>query len=186
LEVAVADIAGLRGTAPVRWASGEQAARLRAGVAAVPAVPELAAALDALAGADPVLQTGCWHGDLNPGNLSDAGTRLQVWDWERFETGVPVGLDLLHHDLQRDVTVRGHAPATAARRLVESAPQTLAVLGVPAAAARATVLVYLLTIGTRFAADRQEEAGAPLGRIDEWLVPALHLARERATTPGED
>ena len=40
---------------------------------------------------------GAWHGDWTPWNMSRRRGRLQLWDWERFETGVPLGLDRCHY-----------------------------------------------------------------------------------------
>ncbi|MBM9458559.1 hypothetical protein JK386_01445 [Nocardioides sp. zg-536] len=43
---------------------------------------------------------GAWHGDWTPWNMAAGrGGRVLVWDWERFETGVPVGLEPLHYAL---------------------------------------------------------------------------------------
>ncbi len=49
------------------------------------------------ASADRPLAMGAWHGDFTPWNISRRRGRLQVWDWERFETGVPPGLDRCHY-----------------------------------------------------------------------------------------
>ena len=43
------------------------------------------------------LPLGAWHGDWTPWNMSRRRGRLQLWDWERFETGVPLGLDRCHY-----------------------------------------------------------------------------------------
>jgi len=43
------------------------------------------------------LAWGAWHGDWTPWNMAVAGDRVLLWDWERFETGVPAGLDQLHY-----------------------------------------------------------------------------------------
>lgn len=43
------------------------------------------------------LTWGAWHGDWTPWNMAMAGPRVLLWDWERFETGVPTGLDRLHY-----------------------------------------------------------------------------------------
>jgi Phosphotransferase enzyme family len=43
------------------------------------------------------LPVGAWHGDFTPWNMGRNGPRLSVWDWERFETGVPLGLDAVHY-----------------------------------------------------------------------------------------
>ena len=115
-----------------------------------------------------------------PATWPASGERVLVWDWERFEVGVPVGFDLLHHDLQHAVTVRSVEPGRAARTLLAQAPATLAPLGIDAASAHTVVLDYLLTLAVRFSRDRQSEAGAPLGRVQEWLVPALAGAADRA------
>ena len=39
-------------------------------------------------------------------NLADA---LLVWDWERFATGVPLGFDAVHHELQKRIQSTGDA-----------------------------------------------------------------------------
>jgi hypothetical protein len=59
----------------------------------------LGAALDQLArvSADRPLAMGAWHGDWTPWNMSRHRGKLQLWDWERFETGVPAGLDRCHY-----------------------------------------------------------------------------------------
>ncbi len=59
----------------------------------------LRSALDALRSlaADRELEIGAWHGDWTPWNQSRLGGRLQLWDFERFEQGVPVGIDLAHY-----------------------------------------------------------------------------------------
>jgi hypothetical protein len=65
------------------------------------AVPRerLGEALDVLGetDADRPLSVGAWHGDWTPWNMSRRRGRLQLWDWERFETGVPLGLDRCHY-----------------------------------------------------------------------------------------
>lgn len=119
------------------------------------------------------VRLGCWHGDLNPGNMAALRTQTLVWDWERFEQGVPVGYDLLHHDLQTWITEQGTPPLEAAHRLLVQAAQMLAPLGVPPEAAEQTARLYLLTLGSRYARDQQAEAGSHVGNVDTWIVPAL-------------
>jgi hypothetical protein len=74
-------------------------AAAQASVAPSAARERLGEALDALghAAADRPLPTGAWHGDWTPWNMSRRRGRLQLWDWERFETGVPLGLDRCHY-----------------------------------------------------------------------------------------
>jgi len=50
-----------------------------------------------VASSDRPLPLGAWHGDWTPWNMSRRKGRLQLWDWERFETGVPRGLDRCHY-----------------------------------------------------------------------------------------
>lgn len=42
------------------------------------------------------LQWGAWHGDWTPWNMAADGSRVLLWDWERFESVAPAGMDLLH------------------------------------------------------------------------------------------
>lgn len=119
------------------------------------------------------LVTGAWHGDLNPGNLALLPGNCPVWDWERFESGVPLGFDLLHHDLHESITIRGVPAGAAAEHLLRGAGSTLAPLGMEPSEADAVARAYLVTLACRYLADDQRGAGADLGRVDEWLIPAL-------------
>lgn len=71
----------------------------QASLSASPVRERLGEALERLRvlGADRPLPVGAWHGDFTPWNISRRRGRLQVWDWERFETGVPAGLDRCHY-----------------------------------------------------------------------------------------
>ncbi|MFI9594271.1 hypothetical protein [Nonomuraea sp. NPDC052265] len=109
-----------------------------------------------------------WHGDLSPWNICpSADGRLLVWDWERYETGVPYGLDAVHHFFQR--ALRRMDPPTAARACVARAARELAPLGLSSAAARRTALRYLIVLADRHAADGHY----PLGPPETWLNPAV-------------
>ena len=121
----------------------------------------------------PQLRLGAWHGDLNPGNLAVTGAGAVVWDWERYEDGVPLGFDLLHHRLMSSITVRGEPAAGAARRLLDASPSLLHGRAPDASSALVTARLYLITIGARFLEDRQDVAGADLGRVEDWLLAVL-------------
>lgn len=123
------------------------------------------------------LAYGLWHGDWSPWNMATLPDTLLLWDWERCASGVPVGFDGLHYALQSDLQAGGFATARAGAAVhacVDAAPRTLGAFGVrDAAAARATALVYLVDLAARYLADRQAEAGARLGALGTWLLPAL-------------
>jgi hypothetical protein len=173
----VAAVAEVGGRSTVRWAEHPHRARLLERLADC---GELAACLRGeLARIDPETQTptGSWHGDLNSGNLALVADACPVWDWERFESGVPVGFDLLHHDLHQSITVAGVPAAAAASRLLCGAARLLAPLGVGLDAAEAVARAYLVTLACRYLADDQAAAGADLGDVGAWLLPALGAGR---------
>ncbi len=80
------------------------------------------AALDATveAAAGRLWPIGAWHGDWTPWNMARWRGRLQVWDWERFEVGVPQGLDRLHY-LVNVATRREGASAGSVQRALLAA-----------------------------------------------------------------
>ncbi|WP_347059405.1 hypothetical protein ABC795_03025 [Blastococcus sp. HT6-30] len=124
------------------------------------------------AGAVP-LSFGASHGDWTPWNMAAVAGGLLVWDWERFRTAVPVGSDLLHHRLQTDLVARLENPPAAAAGTVLGAAALLAPLGVAPRTGLLTALLYSADLATRYLTDRQLEAGARLGNVGVWLLPAL-------------
>jgi hypothetical protein len=145
------------------------------GLPATPAARQLAGATDAATerfGEVPV-SVGAWHGDWTPWNTAQVGDRLYVWDWERFAPAVPVGYDRLHWELQSDLVDRLADPLESARRCVSRAVEQLRPLGLAPDQARATAVGYLTELATRYLADRQSEAGARLGDVGTWLLPAI-------------
>jgi len=57
--------------------------------------------------------------------------------------------------------------------LLRDAPALLAPLGVSPDDADAVTVLYGLELASRYVADGQLEAGAAVGAVDTWLVPAL-------------
>jgi hypothetical protein len=133
---------------------------------------------------DTVLAFGCWHGDWAPWNMARSRRALMVWDWERFETDVPLGFDALHCALQSMIRLEGRRPADATRALVLRGDELLAPFDVTREAVRLTVALYLLQIAVRYAADGQDRAGSRRGPIDEWLIPVLEEQAERLGGPA--
>ncbi|OON33340.1 hypothetical protein BSA16_00955 [Micromonospora sp. Rc5] len=156
--------------------------RLGAELAALGDRPEAArlrAVLDEVRRVDPVLGLGAWHGDWNGGNSAAlADGRVLVWDWERFADDVPLGFDALHRRVQTAITRAGVEPRAAAGRLITGAADDLTPFGQPAGVADLVAVLYLVELAARYLRDRQAEAGARLGHVDAWLLPAVeeHLA----------
>lgn len=136
------------------------------------------------------IATGSWHGDWTPWNMACLRARtprgtatppggLAVWDWERFAAGRPIGFDVLHYSLQRDLVGRQRDPAESVERCLNGAAQLLDPFGVQPEAASITAYCYLAELATRYTEDGQDQAGARLGQIQDWLLPGLRARIER-------
>ena len=140
-----------------------------------------------------LLPVGAWHGDWNAGNCSVLPDAVLVWDWERYESGVPAGFDALHLALQSGL---GSAPDAAARaavaeRVIADAAALTAPFGVATQAAPLVAAAYLYGIGVRYATDDQDGAGASVGRLEDWLLPVLEgwceqTGTDRQAVTGND
>jgi hypothetical protein len=177
LVAAMLDLAGCQGLSHGPLDESPYWHGMRERLAAVSDRPEgvgLASAAELLvkhAGADP-FRYGAWHGDWAPWNMANVADSLLVWDWERFATGVPLGFDAVHHELQTRIQSTGDAKA-AVEATVRRAGTLLEPFGVPAAGRETTALLYLVDLAVRYLTDRQAEAGARLGVLGTWLLPVL-------------
>jgi hypothetical protein len=143
-----------------------------------PGDPVRTKALDVLSlvsGRGDAWEFGAWHGDWTTWNMARHGDRLLLWDWERFEVGVPVGWDALHHALRSQLDTRPPSVGVT-RQLLAAAPQLLAPFGVHPRDAHDVALSYLVGLALRYAGDGQELAGERSARVAEWLLPALPAA----------
>ncbi|HEY3687236.1 MAG TPA: aminoglycoside phosphotransferase [Streptosporangiaceae bacterium] len=170
----IADIAGVTTgplTAAPYWKGlRDDAAALGDG----PRAEQVRHALDLIgAGPGPELAFGSWHGDFALWNIAVLPETVLVWDWERFTTGVPRGYDALHYHFQDATATRGRPHDEAVRDTLAEAPRLLAPFGHTGDDADLVALLYLCDIAVRYLRDRQDEAGARLGRIEEWLLPEL-------------
>jgi hypothetical protein len=177
LADAMAELAAVRGVTVTSAASSPYWQNLRSRLHALGQRDTAAALLQALDHAEAVagvtaLRFGSWHGDWTPWNMTISQGRALVWDWERFETGVPVGYDAVHYALQQAVR-GGMAAEPAAEDMLARAPEILAPFDVDPSAARLVSVLYLIEIGARYLHDGQAEAGAQRGRVDRWLLPVL-------------
>ena len=162
---------------------GAYVAKLRTKIESLPASPVrdvFGAALSGVvrrsSGGDPGLLLGAWHGDWTPWNMTAYADRIAVWDWERFAEGVPAGFDPIHFEMQGAIQRRRIDPKIAALATVAAAPALLVGFGLDDQQARRVAVLYLLEIGSRYVGDDQAAAGARLGNVQDWLVPALTSA----------
>jgi hypothetical protein len=174
---AMLDIAGCCGYTKGTLADGGYWHELRGRLSAVADRAEgvgLASAAELLVqyAGDTVFRYGAWHGDWAPWNMANLADALLVWDWERFATGVPLGFDAVHHELQKRIQSTGDA-RDAVESTVRRAGDLLAPFGVPPADREVTALLYLVDLATRYLTDRQAESGARLGVLGTWLLPVL-------------
>lgn len=132
-----------------------------------------------LIGSGRELGYGSWHGDFARWNLAVLPDTVLVWDWERFTTGVPRGYDALHYHFSDATATRGRPLAEAVRDTLDAAPRLLAPFGHDGPAAAPVALLYLCDLAVRYLRDRQDEAGAAAGRVEEWLLPELLRRAER-------
>jgi hypothetical protein len=181
VAAAQGEVAGIGRTQVGPLATSPYWADLTARIAELPDTPaaatlaELAVRIEKELGEVP-LDLGAWHGDWTPWNTASAGDRLLVWDWERFAVGVPVGYDALHWALQTDLVNHLADPGEAARESLVRAGSVLERFGLSTDQVRATAVSYLAELAARYLADRQAEAGARLGDVGTWLLPAVARA----------
>jgi hypothetical protein len=146
--------------------------RLRSRIRPLP--PELRQiaddALDGIVnnGAERRVLAGRWHGDWSPWNMHRTRRGWFVWDWERSETGVPVGLDTVHHAFLWTLHLTGWSGDAAAQAALRAASEALPVIGQPPGLERALVGLSMLELLLRF--QEGQAAGMP---VDERWTAAL-------------
>ena len=98
---------------------------------------------------------GC-HGDWTPWNMGRRNGRLIVWDWERFHTGVPVGIDLAHFAFMVALRQRNQSPDEAQAHVLESLPARLEQLDVSGSLAPLVLRLHHVEMALRFAEARAQ------------------------------
>jgi hypothetical protein len=112
---------------------------------------------------------GCWHGDLGPWNAAQDDEHLEIWDWERFATDVPAGMDAAHWPVQ--VAVGARVPvAQAWPRIRGSVADCLEALQRNRSEATLVTAAYLMTVLDRYRADAPETPTAALLTRVRWLL----------------
>ncbi len=98
---------------------------------------------------------GAWHGDWTPWNMARSAGRISLWDWERFEEGVPAGLDRVHFAVNTMTETHGLGVQQVREGLEWAARATRSAAPGPDLPG----LVYLSLIATRYLASVEEPGG---------------------------
>ena len=127
-------------------------------------------ALDRLgrAAAERPLPLGAWHGDWTPWNMSRRRGRLQLWDWERFETGMPPGLDRCHYGINTVVRRDGLEHASVMRGL-----ELAGVSNVPGSEDHLVGAAYLASITCRYLRGAETHLGDMISGRSQVMLEAL-------------
>ncbi|WP_112240217.1 hypothetical protein [Kribbella monticola] len=131
---------------------------------------------------DDEVRLTAWHGDFAPWNLGMRRGRLQLWDWERFATGVPAGLDRVHYVLHTSTRAHGFSADVIDTAL--ASPHTHHPAWSPAAQELLGVL-YLASITARYLLGSQGDQGEVIRPTLDTVLDALtkHSRRLSAPTP---
>ena len=127
------------------------------------------------------VDVGAWHGDWTPWNMARRGSRVMLWDWERFETGVPAGLDPCHHRVQTATRARGIDAAVVASALAPDGPD-----GADGPRAGLVGDLYLAALAGRYAALLDAERGSDIAGPAEVMISALEARTRTVRSPGRD
>ena len=131
---------------------------------------------------DDKVRLTAWHGDFAPWNLGMRRGRLQLWDWERFATGVPAGLDRVHYVLHTSTRAHGFSadvidtalasPHTHHPAWSSSAQELLGVL-------------YLASITARYLLGSQGDQGEVIRPTLDTVLDALTKHSRRLSAPTQ-
>jgi hypothetical protein len=138
-----------------------------------PGTGPLLGALDRVRASGLPVPIGAWHGDWTDGNMAVRDDEVLLWDWERFADRVPVGFDALHCEFNRAMGAPNRSAAAAAAAVRDRCADLLAPFDVPATMAGAIWSLYAAEIATRFLTDGLDRTTSKLGRVADWLGPAL-------------
>lgn len=143
-----------------------------------PRLLDAAGGLERAHQADPVV-LGSWHGDWGGWNMGlDHDGVLQLWDWERFDTGVPIGFDAVHFAVQHLRPGRRDA-ARDEETLVASLPDVLTGVGVPRDQQDLTLRLYLVEMAARYVDALTLSDTPQLRRRADWVLAFLERELDR-------
>jgi len=128
--------------------------------------------------ADRPLRFGSWHGDWTPWNMAVKDGIATIWDWERYETDVPVGFDSLHFAFMD--LLRTTPQEEAGTGLVAAAPRLLHPFDLDGQRAEDVAALYLADLALRYLRDGQSDTGASGSDVHRWLKPVAARIRTNA------
>lgn len=153
--------------------------KIAAGLAVADARDELQAAMSRVRATfgDVAHPVGAWHGDFTPWNMARTGDRVLLWDWERFETGVPEGFDRMHYAVNATTRALGTGVAPILEGLRRGAGSSAAW------STRESLIAasYLVSLSCRYLAAAEDEGGDAIAPRARTVLTALsglseHLA----------
>ncbi|HEY1116917.1 MAG TPA: hypothetical protein VGE43_04385 [Acidimicrobiales bacterium] len=189
-RAAMREVAAMAGTASRPLAESVFWGRIRAAAELLTDQPDGARLHSALTDLEAVhggelVDLGGWHGDWGRWNMGMGEGGLMVWDWERYDSRVPLGFDGLHF-LAQSVRPGQRDQERQEETFLRSAPYELAELGVDPARHELTLRLYLLEIGIRYAEALTHSQTPALVRRTAWVLSLLtRLSPSPATGPTE-
>lgn len=121
---------------------------------------------------------GAWHGDWTAWNMGYRGDRLEVWDWENYATGIPVGFDPIHYAVQPLVAARAGADQVR-EELVRLWP-SIEAMGAARASLTTVWALYLIEIAHRYLRGMAEGGTSGLKARLRWLLDQIGSLPELA------
>lgn len=165
LHAAMTELASSNGTTRSELANAPQLSQLRSQLDELPAddtawiSTELGVLLERHATTE--VELGLWHGDWVAWNQRRSGMGVALWDWEHLEVGVPLGMDYAHYAAQELRRRDGPEPEQEQRWLSLVRAGLRERWGRSDAQIEATLVLYLLVVNARYAADRLQAPDAP-------------------------
>lgn len=120
------------------------------------------------------LEFGSWHGDWAPWNMTTRGGQVIAWDWEHFQSGVPVGLDAVHFDVAESLMNPRESPVNAFTVVLRDRRRGLVSETVDPGGRAALVTQYVIELAIRYIRDGEVKVGGTrMSRLDAWLPTVL-------------
>lgn len=116
------------------------------------------------------VRVGAWHGDWTSWNMARGRRKVLLWDWERFERGVPAGMDHHHFVVNAATRERGFTA-----EVILTAMEGLRPAGQHSTASDLVAGAYLARLALRYT----EAAQGPGGHLIAARADVAMLALDR-------